>query len=156
MLYYEYIDTVLVDEILLPRNINWSTNFRVFPFNEKMAPSWLKHIICFIWVHVDPNPCYCLLQAMLLIFGLKRCKKYKIISVVQLQLNYGVSDVKDIRNTIMGVNHGLCVFVTAVTVYFEKPYDWYICSSYGIKCFGEIYERFFIHIPFMIQQIFRM
>ena len=31
-----------VDEILLPRYMNWSTNFRVFPFNEKMVPSWLS------------------------------------------------------------------------------------------------------------------
>ena len=34
-----YMLTLLsVDEILLPSYINWSTNFRNLPFNEKMAP----------------------------------------------------------------------------------------------------------------------
>ena len=43
-----------VDEILLPRYMNWSTNFRVWPFNEKMVQSWLRGIkLCFTWVHRD-------------------------------------------------------------------------------------------------------
>ena len=33
-----------VDKILLPRYANSSTNFRGLPFNEEMAPSWLKHM----------------------------------------------------------------------------------------------------------------
>ena len=36
-------ETKPVDEILLPKYMNWSTNFRVLPFNEKMALSWLKN-----------------------------------------------------------------------------------------------------------------
>ena len=32
-----------VDEIFPPKCINWFTNFRDFPFNEEMIPSWLKH-----------------------------------------------------------------------------------------------------------------
>ena len=28
-----------VDEILLPKNVKWSTNFRGLPFNAEMAPS---------------------------------------------------------------------------------------------------------------------
>ena len=40
--------SLLVDEILLPKYVNWSTNFRGSPFNE-MVPSWLKiHKLCFI------------------------------------------------------------------------------------------------------------
>ena len=31
-----------VDEILLPKYVNWSTNFRGFVFNEEIAPSVLK------------------------------------------------------------------------------------------------------------------
>ena len=34
---------ISVDEILLPMHMDWSTNFRALPFNEKVAPSWLKH-----------------------------------------------------------------------------------------------------------------
>ena len=28
-----------VDEIFLPRGMNWSTNFKGLPFNEEIAPS---------------------------------------------------------------------------------------------------------------------
>ena len=33
-----------VNEILLLRYTNWFTNFRGLPFNEEMAPSWLKYM----------------------------------------------------------------------------------------------------------------
>ena len=33
-----------VDEILLPRYVNWCTNFRGLPFQEEIALSWLKHM----------------------------------------------------------------------------------------------------------------
>ena len=33
-----------VDEILLPRYINWSTNCRSLTFNEDLESSWLKHM----------------------------------------------------------------------------------------------------------------
>ena len=33
-----------VDEILLPRYVNWSANFRGLPFNKKIASTWLKHM----------------------------------------------------------------------------------------------------------------
>ena len=36
------LTSLSVDEILLPRYMNWSTNFRVFQFYEEMIPSWLK------------------------------------------------------------------------------------------------------------------
>ena len=38
------VTMLLVNEILLPKYMNWSFNFRVLSFNEKMAPSWLKHM----------------------------------------------------------------------------------------------------------------
>ena len=60
-----------VDEILLPRNINWS-NFRDLPFYEEMVSSWLKHMNCFICVHIETNTRCCLLLAMLQRFGLSR------------------------------------------------------------------------------------
>ena len=33
-----------VDVIMLPRYVNKSTNFRGWPFNVKMVPSYLKHM----------------------------------------------------------------------------------------------------------------
>ena len=33
-----------VDEILLPWSMNWSPDFRGLPFNEEIAPSWLKQM----------------------------------------------------------------------------------------------------------------
>ena len=51
----------LVDEILLLRYVNLSTNFREPPFRADMSPSWLKHVIClsaFTWKPVPPAPDY--------------------------------------------------------------------------------------------------
>ena len=36
--------TFSIDEILLPRNGNWSFNFRSLPLQEEMSPSRLKHM----------------------------------------------------------------------------------------------------------------
>ena len=41
-------------EILVPRNVNWFTDFRGFTFIE-MVPFCLKHELCFIWVHEEVN-----------------------------------------------------------------------------------------------------
>ena len=38
------LTSLLTDEILLPRYVNLSSNFREPPFWIEMAPSWLKHI----------------------------------------------------------------------------------------------------------------
>ena len=58
-----YILTLLsVDGILLPRYVNWSTNFRGLPFYVEMAPSW--HEFYFMWVHAEANISCCSLQAM--------------------------------------------------------------------------------------------
>ena len=38
------LTSLSVDEILLPKYINWSTNFRRLTFNDETVPSWLKHI----------------------------------------------------------------------------------------------------------------
>ena len=42
-LHVHMVTLLCVDEILLPRYMNWSTNFRGLLFNERMAPFWLKH-----------------------------------------------------------------------------------------------------------------
>ena len=34
-----HMSTFSVDEILLPKYMNWSTNFSSFPFHEEMTPS---------------------------------------------------------------------------------------------------------------------
>ena len=39
-----------VEEILLLRYVNWSTNFRGSSLKMEMAPFCLKHILCFICV----------------------------------------------------------------------------------------------------------
>ena len=67
------LTSLLVDEILLPRYTNWSTDFRDLPFNEEIAPPYLKHGLCFIWVHVEISASCCLLQTMQQRFGLSRC-----------------------------------------------------------------------------------
>ena len=38
------LTSLSVDEILLPRYVNWSTNFRGLLFNDEMAPSCFKGI----------------------------------------------------------------------------------------------------------------
>ena len=54
---------LLVDEILLPRYVNYFTDFRSLTFN--VAPSSLKkHDLYFIWVHIEANASCCLFQAM--------------------------------------------------------------------------------------------
>ena len=39
---------LFVDEILLPRSVKWSTNFRSLPFNIEMASSCLKSEVTFL------------------------------------------------------------------------------------------------------------
>ena len=41
-----------VDEILLPRYMNWSTNFRVLPFKVKMTPFCFLNMNCFICIYI--------------------------------------------------------------------------------------------------------
>ena len=41
---WRILTSLSVDEILLPRHVNWSTNFKNLPFKDEMAPSHLKHI----------------------------------------------------------------------------------------------------------------
>ena len=50
------LTSISIDEILLPRYMNSSTNSRGLPLNKEMVPSWLKHI--------ETNVSCCLLQAM--------------------------------------------------------------------------------------------
>ena len=38
------LTSLLVDEILLLRYMNWSTHFRGLSWNEEMIPPWLKHM----------------------------------------------------------------------------------------------------------------
>ena len=74
-----------VDEILLLRYVNWSSNFRGLPLKVKMALSWLNHMnFLKIWVYIEANAFCYLLQAMLLGLSLGRyiCEKCWIICVV--------------------------------------------------------------------------
>ena len=54
-----------VDEKLLPKYMNLSTNFKGSPYREEMAPFWLKHVFCFACIYVESNATCCLLQAVL-------------------------------------------------------------------------------------------
>ena len=49
---WHILTSLSVDEILLPRYVNMSTNFRV-----GVAPSRLKHMTCFICVYKEANSC---------------------------------------------------------------------------------------------------
>ena len=82
--------SLLVDDILLPRCIKWSINFRGWLFNERVA-SWLKHISCFIWVHIETSASYCMLQAILQRFGLSRCICKKWLIPSKLEILYSLS-----------------------------------------------------------------
>ena len=63
-----------VKEILLPRCVNGSTNFRGSPVKVKVVSPCLKHMnaIC-ICVHEEVNASSCLLQAIQHGFGLSTC-----------------------------------------------------------------------------------
>ncbi len=62
-----------VDETLPPRYMNWTTNFSRLPFNEEMAPFYLKYELSFIRVHDETNVSYCLIEAKQQRFGLSKC-----------------------------------------------------------------------------------
>ena len=47
--------TSSVDEILLLRYVNLSTFFRSPILRVEMAPPHLKHMYCFIYIHVETN-----------------------------------------------------------------------------------------------------
>ena len=53
-----------VDEILLLRYVNWSTNFKSLPHEMKIALPCLKQVPRFICLHVETNASRCLLQPM--------------------------------------------------------------------------------------------
>ena len=40
----QMVMSLSLDEIFLPRYINWSINFRDLQINDQMVPSWLKHM----------------------------------------------------------------------------------------------------------------
>ena len=46
------LTSLSVNKILLPRYVNWSTNFRGLPLSEEIVPSCLKHMNC---VHAEAN-----------------------------------------------------------------------------------------------------
>ena len=71
-LYRRMLTSLSVDEILLLSNLNWSTNFKGFLLKVKIA-FYLKHMNWYIWIHLESNAFYYLLQAMLMGFGLGRC-----------------------------------------------------------------------------------
>ena len=47
---FSMLTSLSVDEMLLPRYVNLSTNFRGLLFKVEMLPSHLKHELCFISV----------------------------------------------------------------------------------------------------------
>ena len=74
-----------VDEMLLPRYMKVSTNFREPPFRGKMSPSWLKHLhfilSAFTWRPLPPAACSRLCSKGISL-GRCICKKHYIICVV--------------------------------------------------------------------------
>ena len=92
------LTSLSVDEILLPKYVNWFINFRGFPSNEEMAPFWTKiHEFCFIWVYAETSATFCPLHAMQQRFGLSWSKKSKIICIVC------------INNSFCGISVASCV-----------------------------------------------
>ena len=73
-----------VDETLLPRYVNLSTNFGGMSFRVETPPSCLKHVLCFVYIQVRANASCCLLKAMQGRFSLGWCickKRYVICSL---------------------------------------------------------------------------
>ena len=54
------LKTLSVDEILLSRFVNWSTNFRGLPLKVVYGTILFKYEFCFIWVHLEANASCCL------------------------------------------------------------------------------------------------
>ena len=56
------VKSLSVDEMLLQKYVNWSTDFRSLPLKVKMAPSCLKHMNCVLFVitlwPVPPAACF--------------------------------------------------------------------------------------------------
>ena len=73
---------LFVDEMMLPKYVNWSTNFRGIPFTGTILIK--THELYFTWVPTDINATCCLLQAMQQGFGLNKyiCEKHKIICII--------------------------------------------------------------------------
>ena len=67
------LTSLSVDEILLLKYVNLSTNFRRLPFRMWMAPSRSKHAFRSVCVHVEANASCWLIPAMQQRFGLDRC-----------------------------------------------------------------------------------
>ena len=73
------LTSLSVDETLLPKYLNLSTNFRGPPLRLEMAPFRLKHELLFVCVHVEANAYCYLLQVMQQGFGLVRHIRQKRI-----------------------------------------------------------------------------
>ena len=71
----QILTSLSVDEALLPRYVNLSTNFRELPFRVEMSFFFfkLKPMYCFVCIHVEANATYCPLQNMQQGFGLRGC-----------------------------------------------------------------------------------
>ena len=78
------LKSLLVDEIWLPRNVNYSFNFTGLPQTEDGSFSSKTYEFSFICVSVNAKASWFLLQALQSWFGLGRCicKKHYIIRVV--------------------------------------------------------------------------
>ena len=76
-----------VDETLLLRSMNLSSNFREPPFSVEVSSFWfwLKHFaFCFVCIDMEACSTCCLLKTMQRGFGQRRCicQKRYVISVV--------------------------------------------------------------------------
>ena len=79
------LTSLSVDEMLLSRYVNRSTDFKGLPLKVEMAPFWLNiYDLCFICVRIETNVSCCLLYAIQLRFSLDKCicVKRLIICVV--------------------------------------------------------------------------
>ena len=85
-----------VDETLLPRFLNLSTNFRELPNRVEIK----THVLDFVSIDAGTKATCCLLQTMQQGFGLGRCicKNHYDICVVW------------VRNSLLGVSSASCLF----------------------------------------------
>ena len=81
-----HLISLSVDEILLLRYLNLSTNFRCTLLKLKMSFSFQTHELCFFCIHVETNTSCCLLQFMQQGIGLGRCicKKFYVIFIISI------------------------------------------------------------------------
>ena len=94
------LQSISVDEILLPRYVNLSTNFLEPTFSVDVSFLIKTHVLRFVCIDMETNAAYCHLQTMQQGFGLGRCIYQK----------RNIPCVVCVCNSLCGVSSASCLF----------------------------------------------